>query len=371
MPDTLKKLYIEPTSRCNLNCKMCFRKTWINEVTADMELAVFDRALQTMPDTVETIFFGGMGEPLIHNDILYMVQKAAEAGKRVELVTNATLLSPEMSERLLDVGLSTLWVSIDSFEEQLYKNIRENSVLSLVKKNLTAFNQQRKKLNRPISLNLSFVIMKSNVHQLGALPFFIFLYKISEVNISHVIPTNKETLSEVLYDKVIELNLGEATVHSPTPIINIPLMDWHQEGVMESMKKLFSASLCTISISGQPVSRMQRRCRFVEEGNAFIKHDGSISPCMALLHSSTSYWANQQRTVYHHSFGAVQNEGLSAIWQTEEYEKFRERVRNFEFSPCFRCTPCENWEQNVADCFGNTKPTCSACLWAEGLINCP
>ena len=61
MQDTLEKLYIEPTSRCNLNCKMCFRKTWINEVAADMELFVFDRALQTMPDTVKTIFFGGMG----------------------------------------------------------------------------------------------------------------------------------------------------------------------------------------------------------------------------------------------------------------------------------------------------------------------
>ena len=133
-----------------------------------MELFVFDRALQTMPDTVKTLFFGGMGEPLIHNDILYMVQKAAETGRRVELITNATQLSPEMSERLLDAGLSTLWVSIDSFEEQRYGNIRENSALSLVKENLRAFNHLRKKLGKRAELNLTFVVMKSHVHQLAA-----------------------------------------------------------------------------------------------------------------------------------------------------------------------------------------------------------
>ena len=27
----LKKLYIEPTTKCNLNCKMCFRHTWFEE----------------------------------------------------------------------------------------------------------------------------------------------------------------------------------------------------------------------------------------------------------------------------------------------------------------------------------------------------
>ena len=371
MQDKLEKLYIEPTSRCNLNCKMCFRKTWINEVAADMELFVFDRALQTMPDTVKTIFFGGMGEPLIHNDILYMVQKAAEAGKCVELVTNATQLSPEMSERLLDAGLSTLWVSIDSFEEQLYGDIRKNSVLSVVKENLRAFNHHRKKMGKRAVLNLTFVVMKSNVQQLAAIPFFASSYDVSEVNISHAIPTDAASLSEILYEKIIDGEVGVASLQRAMPRINVPLMDWRYPGVLGSLDGLFSSSRCSINLSGQPMSRVQRRCRFVEEGNAFIKHDGSVSPCMALLHSATSYWANQKRTVHHHAFGNIQREGLSAIWQKDEYEKFRDTVRRFEFSPCFRCTPSDGWEQNLTDCFGNTKPTCGACLWAEGLINCP
>ena len=27
----LRKLYIEPTTKCNLNCKMCFRHSWFDE----------------------------------------------------------------------------------------------------------------------------------------------------------------------------------------------------------------------------------------------------------------------------------------------------------------------------------------------------
>ena len=80
----LKKLYIEPTTKCNLNCKMCFRHTWFEEPMCDLSLEDFRRAIDTIPKTVETIFFGGMGEPLFHKDILEMIRLAADKWKEVE-----------------------------------------------------------------------------------------------------------------------------------------------------------------------------------------------------------------------------------------------------------------------------------------------
>ena len=41
MGDELRRLYLEPTSRCNLNCAMCFRKSWVDEQAGDMEEATF------------------------------------------------------------------------------------------------------------------------------------------------------------------------------------------------------------------------------------------------------------------------------------------------------------------------------------------
>ena len=71
----LKKLYIEPTTKCNLNCKMCFRHTWFDEPFCDLSLEDYKQ-----PKSVETIFFGGMGEPMFHKDILEMIRLAAETG---------------------------------------------------------------------------------------------------------------------------------------------------------------------------------------------------------------------------------------------------------------------------------------------------
>lgn len=80
-----------------------------------MDPALFRTALESRPDTVESIFFGGMGEPLVHSAIIDMVSQAAAKNLRVELLTNATLLDPEMSRRLIEAGLDMLWISADSF----------------------------------------------------------------------------------------------------------------------------------------------------------------------------------------------------------------------------------------------------------------
>ena len=80
MADELRRLYLEPTSRCNLNCAMCFRKSWVDEEAGDMDEATFRAVLAHLPPGVETLFFGGMGEPLFHPHITDMVRAASAAG---------------------------------------------------------------------------------------------------------------------------------------------------------------------------------------------------------------------------------------------------------------------------------------------------
>ena len=71
---TIKKLYFEPSSRCNLNCAMCLRNSWIGETHGDLEMRLFYKALkdeEALRDT-HTIFFGGMGEPLVHMSLIHI-----------------------------------------------------------------------------------------------------------------------------------------------------------------------------------------------------------------------------------------------------------------------------------------------------------
>jgi MoaA/NifB/PqqE/SkfB family radical SAM enzyme len=370
MSDQLKKLYIEPTSNCNLNCTMCFRKTWLDEPFADMDAKTFDRVMDTMPEGVETIFFGGMGEPLFHKDVIPMLRRAASKAGRVELLTNGTLLTKETSAELLDAGLTKLWVSVDAFEPEGYAHIRKNSNFALIKNNIAKFNFERYKREDSAGLGIAFVAMKSNVKQLGDLAKFAFENKVGDINISNVIPTDKNSVKECLYNRIISLELYTQNTDGFYPGVSLPMMDTQIPGVREGLMGLYGSD-CNIQFNGVPLLRRKKYCRFVEEGNTFVRHDGDVSPCMALLHSAVTYLEDNRRTVYHHSFGNVGTERLDDIWTSPCYTDFRRRVRNFEFSPCVHCGGCDNRDDNKNDCLGNLKPTCGACLWSEGIISCP
>lgn len=370
MTDQLRKIYIEPTSRCNLACTMCFRNTWLDEPFADMSPAVFDNVLKSIPQSVDTVFFGGMGEPLCHPHIISMIERLSTQGYRIELLTNGTLLSKETSGTLLDAGLQKLWVSVDSFDADSYAHIRQNSNFSLIKANLSRFNQERARRENAAQLGLAFVAMKSNVGQLGALAKFAQDYNVSDVNVSNVIPTNEQSLQESLYERVLSLELQTPDVRRYYPTIHLPTMDAQIPDVRTGLLGLFSTDVL-LDISGTPVFRQRKHCRFIAEGHTFVRHDGDVSPCMALLHSAATYLDGQKRQIYHHSFGNMNSDRLDRIWNSEDYTAFRKRVRNFEFSPCIACGGCDNRDDNRADCLGNPQPTCGACLWSEGIISCP
>ena len=369
--DLLKRLYIEPSPRCNLRCAMCFRNSWIDETTGDMSENTFRQVLAHLPESVETVFFGGMGEPLVHARITDMVRAVSAAGRRTELLSNGALLDEERAAALLDAGLDMLWLSVDALDDASYGSIRCNGNLARLKEHITVFNRLRFRLERPVRLGLAFVVMKSNVRDLARLPGFAQYYHINEVNISHVIPTDEQAAGEILYRQVVGSDLGGDALLPTSPRIHMPLMDWMQPDVAYGAGGLLSSGMCEIFLSGQRLRRPARHCRFIDEGMAFVRHDGMLSPCMSLLRSARLYWGGRQRVTKHHFFGNVAEQPLTELWDSPAYRDFRRRVREFEFSPCCRCSQCDNWEQSLPDCYGNEAPTCGACLWSEGIISCP
>lgn len=366
----MRKLYLEPSSRCNLNCEICFRHSWGDEAFGDMDQGTFQTLMDTMPPTVETVFFGGMGEPLVHPELLGMVAQASARAPRVELLTNATLLGRDLSRRLIEAGLDMLWISADSFSPRDPAGREPNHSFARIRGNIRGFNQERLKAGRDIGLGLNFVVSKSNADQLPLLPSFARRYRIGEVNVSNVIAHNQKAEREILYDKVLNHNLG-GVFDPEAPVIKLPFMNWRQKEAVDGVKGVLASSGIDICLGGHPFTRKARHCRFIDEDTAFVRQDGQVSPCMALLHNGQAYWNGRRRAVHHHSFGRVGPRGLGEIWNSSEYAEFRERVRAFDFSPCIQCTGCDLSEENITDCYGSPQPTCGACLWAEGIISCP
>ncbi len=368
--DTLRKLYIEPTSHCNLDCKMCFRHTWFDESFCDLELNHFIGVMNSLPEGVETIFFGGMGEPLYHKEILEMIKIAKEKVGNVEAITNGTLLDEEMINALFDLKLDKLWISLDSLTDGWINEEGHDRSTSIFD-TLTLFNKIRFFRSANTKLGVTFVATKSNVAELENFPYFIEKYQISDVNISNIYPMDKKSYDESLYKKTVSMSTASDKFGPSRPTVNMPYMDFDNANVQKGVNGMFSRMNFNLKVGLIPVPRRSQYCRFVEEGNAFVRADGEVSPCMALLHNGYTVLGDTERKMYHHSFGNIKNSGIKEIWESNLYSDFRKRVIEFSFPPCLNCGHCEYPESNLEDCFGNEKPTCGACLWADGLIFCP
>jgi len=372
----LKKIYIEPTNRCNLDCVTCIRHNW-DEPLGAMRPETFSRILEGLRsfDPPPDIFFGGLGEPLSHPDILDMVREAKALGSSVELITNGTLLGKSVSEELVAAGLDRLWVSLDGATPESYADVRLGAALPEVLRNLQEFRRARWQKYRPEHFDLLlkpqigivFVAMKRNISDLPAV--FSLANRLGALHflVTNVLPYTAGLKEEILYARAVTDSIYISS--PPLRSLDFPKMDVGpatREAIYHAMRGDHY-----LSISGGALGGRNNRCPFVEKGSLSIRWDGDVSPCLPLLHGHRMYFDKYERAIHRHRVGNVLHQPLGRIWEKPEYLALRHRLQEFNFSPCLHCGGCELFESNEEDCIGSPAPACGGCLWAQGIIRCP
>lgn len=121
-------IQIEPTEICNFHCEYCVHSVSGLNGGGNMEWGVFEKIiddLRQMTDRCKIINLIGYGEPLVYKDISKMVAEISKAqiADRIEITTNASLLTPQKSEELVKSGLTRLIVSLQGLSAGSYKKI--------------------------------------------------------------------------------------------------------------------------------------------------------------------------------------------------------------------------------------------------------
>ncbi len=121
-------IQIEPTGLCNFRCEYCVHSVGLNGGGNGMEWGVFEKIiddLRQLADCYKIINLIGYGEPLIYKNISKMVAEISKAQitDRIEITTNASLLTPQKSEELVKAGLTRLIVSLQGLSADKYKKI--------------------------------------------------------------------------------------------------------------------------------------------------------------------------------------------------------------------------------------------------------
>ena len=100
------------------------------------------------------------GEPLMHNRLGEFIRYANEHTKsRIQISTNAALLTYEKAVELLDSGLDRINIDIDGFTKDTFEKVRKNLDFDRVVENTEKFIELKKKLNKHIFTTVSIINM--------------------------------------------------------------------------------------------------------------------------------------------------------------------------------------------------------------------
>jgi radical SAM protein with 4Fe4S-binding SPASM domain len=140
------RLWVEPTSICNLRCVMCPNKDLEKEDKGFMDMELFRKIIDEAAPWVHDVHLLHRGESLLHPEFFAMAKYAAERHVRTKLHTNGTLLDEEKSRKTIESGIDQLSFSFDGYDKETYESIRVNGDFDKTVNNIRRFLAVKKEL---------------------------------------------------------------------------------------------------------------------------------------------------------------------------------------------------------------------------------
>jgi radical SAM protein with 4Fe4S-binding SPASM domain len=164
------KVFIEPTNVCNFKCKICPQSTNLKIPKGFMDLGLYEHILSQIRVNNCRVVLHLFGEPLLHPQIDLMIKKAKENKLNVKLHTNGSLLTFNLSKKIVDSGLDRIVFSFNGADsKETYEQICEGVKFDMIVDNIRNFLKIRQQKNNHL-LRVGFELVKlndnSNTHQI-------------------------------------------------------------------------------------------------------------------------------------------------------------------------------------------------------------
>lgn len=423
-----RKIYIELTTRCNLQCSMCVKYapgSCIPE--SDMDLSVFQALLPSLAHA-DTVILNGIGESLLHPDLFEIAGMARErmaAGSSIGLQSNGLLLDREVATKLIKQGLTSLCLSVDSCEEPsgLFVRPSPEHSFTAVKQAIECASKARKTAGAHFSLGLEIVLTRKNIGDLPELVRWAAAQGVDYILTSHLILYGNESEAENLFNphssealaifskykdqaasrgfdfiqefKKYRTFAGTRTNREFADLltravkeardidiqINFDMLEQLDHKKEEQFERIFIrtkqiADENDIDLALPPLqAASQRNCPFISDNAVFIAVNGDVMPCHFLWHTYSCRVLSEDIQVPKRVFGNIGDQSLESIWQSRAYVNFREEASRHEYAHCWTCPqgPCPTLINDQSgygnDCYGSQVP-CGHCQWNLGGVRC-
>ena len=192
-----RRLVLELTNRCNLNCVMCGRNSaTFRPTTLDMDTF---RALEPLMDHVEEVTLMGWGEPTVNPGFADMLRIIADHGARAYFCTNGMRLDA-LADAILDTNVEVFAVSVDGATQESNAAIRRGSDLTRICDSLRAlFSAARERGQEPPWVNFVLCAMRENLAELPAVVRLAHETGVREVKVVYLTAFDEAQVPSVLW----------------------------------------------------------------------------------------------------------------------------------------------------------------------------
>lgn len=421
------KLFLEVTTRCNLQCKMCVKQSsGCGIASGDLDVSTFKALLPSLT-RIDTVILSGVGEPLLHpmlTTFISEIKTALPPSGTVGLQTNGTLLTRPRIDQLAGAGLDAICLSIDAVQPGLLDTLRTGAKIGQLEWALKHLNDVKRRCrDSSLKVGIQFVMMQGNLHQLPKVLRWAGRLGIDFAIVSHLYAYDPDLSRQVAYmsnsdaatalfqdwrekaaryglriedypaasvkyykcrsaddRKLIDLvSAMKAHAYDRNISLHLPSLMGIDENRQSTMDAIFAEATSVADHWGinlilparQPTH--ERQCSFMEEGSVFVAWDGAVSPCHFTWHPYASYPDGRKKIVPSVSFGNVEAMPLGDIWHASEFKAFRNDALRYAYPYCGDCgvSPCDaiDGPQFEHDCYAFGVPCCD-CPWSVGLLNC-
>lgn len=321
-PLTVKRppvhLQLEPTTYCNLDCRMCGRAKHFSR-SSHLSVEEFTTVLQRIRPRKLTL--SGAGEPFMNPSLLEMVRLAKQAGVSINTTTNGSLLSPERCEQIVRSGLDLLKISIDGARPETYLSIRGKDIFLQVLDGIRVLNETKKRLGslKPF-LRLNYVLSKENYREITEL---ITLASDLEVDAVYFQPLELVGIEERQDVLVGDLRLEDLSREIARAIEASRFHSVHTNlaGLTEKLPLYWGKY--QMHTRGTDA----RKC-ILPWFSAYITVDGNVRPCCSFSQTKAD-------------FGNIFLTDIENIWNGKAYQGLRKAFREGKrpYPICENCVP--------------------------------